>query len=59
MAKSELLFKCRTNHGRESSVQVGDSVAMEGFYRFGPDRLKRTLDDLEIDPLCSEKAPQF
>ncbi|PVH71172.1 HET-domain-containing protein [Cadophora sp. DSE1049] len=59
MAKSEVLFECRTGHQRESSVQIGDSVATEGFYRFGPDRLKRVLDNLESDPKSAEKAPEF
>ncbi|KAG4433770.1 hypothetical protein IFR05_010737 [Cadophora sp. M221] len=59
MTKSELLFECRTNHRRESSVQIGDSMAREYSYYFCPDRLKRALDDLELDPRCSKNAPQF
>ncbi|KAK0101648.1 hypothetical protein ONS95_006809 [Cadophora gregata] len=59
MAKSEILFECRTGHQRESSARIGDSVATEGFYKFGPDRLKRALDNLETDPESAEKAPDF
>jgi len=59
MARSDVLFECRTGHQRESSIQIGDSVAMKEFYRFGPDRLKRELDDLEADPQSAEKAPEL
>ncbi|KAH7395597.1 heterokaryon incompatibility protein-domain-containing protein, partial [Cadophora sp. MPI-SDFR-AT-0126] len=57
MGKSEILFECRTGHQRESSALLGDSFATQGFYRFGPDRLKRVLDGLESDPKSAERAP--
>ncbi|KAL2072096.1 hypothetical protein VTL71DRAFT_11439 [Oculimacula yallundae] len=59
IANSEFLWECRTGHRRESSDQEGDVMPIGYPYQFGPERLKRILDNLETDPLRAEKAPEF
>ncbi|KAG4421246.1 hypothetical protein IFR04_005657 [Cadophora malorum] len=59
VAKSELLFECRTGNRRESSFSFGSVSSTENFYRFGPDRLKRVLDALKVDPESAKEAIEF